>query len=507
MNSLLERYAEQIEGQLECLDRVVITGTLPGLCFAGGMTSFLYSRGIRIFDYTRFAQPLRDQICHNAERSATEAGLKIEYIRSKKNFRQEERIEAILQQRGTHPGLVHIFSVLEPCNTYKPWHDKRTHKNFLKPDSGKCLHYDFYFIDEKLGLCYLRVPTWCPFRLQFYFNGHGWLASRLERKSIGYEMWDNAFVHIDNWEAAQRLADSVNVKTLHRLLDHYAALYCPAWQSLKVAYHWSLMQCEHALDIVFRRGTDLEPVYEHLSRTAVHAVKADHVATFLGRPLHANYQAEIGNRYHTRIEGTCIRHQMGGKASLKMYDKFARILRIETTVNDVHFFKHYRRVEHRDGTTSYQQAPLRKTIYTLGVLMKLTRAANRRYLAFISQLEDPTVGVRQVHKIASPAYENGRSLRGFNLLSREDHELLLAIVRGEFNVNGMTNKALRSVLPRKTPWQVSRLLKRLRSHGMIKKIGHTYKYYLTRLGRQCILAALKLREFVVIPAFSKSAAA
>ncbi len=62
MNSLLERYAEQIEGQLECLDRVVLTGTLPGLCFAQGMTSYLYSRGIRIFDYARFAQPLRDQI-------------------------------------------------------------------------------------------------------------------------------------------------------------------------------------------------------------------------------------------------------------------------------------------------------------------------------------------------------------------------------------------------------------------------------------------------------------
>ena len=30
---------------------------------------------------------------------------------------------------------------------------------------GKCLHYYFYFIDPQLGLCYLRVPTWCPFRL------------------------------------------------------------------------------------------------------------------------------------------------------------------------------------------------------------------------------------------------------------------------------------------------------------------------------------------------------
>ena len=56
-------------------------------------------------------------------------------------------------------------------NTYKPWHDKQTHRTFLRPDTGKCLHYYFYFIDAELGLIYLRVPTWCPFRLQFYCNG------------------------------------------------------------------------------------------------------------------------------------------------------------------------------------------------------------------------------------------------------------------------------------------------------------------------------------------------
>ena len=58
--------------------------------------------------------------------------------------------------------------------------NKRTHETFLKPTTGKCLHYYFYFIDEELGLCYLRVPTWCPFRLQFYFNGHSWLARQLD---------------------------------------------------------------------------------------------------------------------------------------------------------------------------------------------------------------------------------------------------------------------------------------------------------------------------------------
>jgi hypothetical protein len=50
---LTERYDERIAGVLCCFDRVVVTGTLPGVCYAEGMTRFLYANKIRIFDYLR----------------------------------------------------------------------------------------------------------------------------------------------------------------------------------------------------------------------------------------------------------------------------------------------------------------------------------------------------------------------------------------------------------------------------------------------------------------------
>ncbi len=55
--------------------------------------------------------------------------------------------------------MVHIFSAMEPCGAYQPWHDKATHHTFLKYTDSKCLNYYFCFIDTELGLCYLRVPT------------------------------------------------------------------------------------------------------------------------------------------------------------------------------------------------------------------------------------------------------------------------------------------------------------------------------------------------------------
>jgi DNA-binding HxlR family transcriptional regulator len=73
------------------------------------------------------------------------------------------------------------------------------------------------------------------------------------------------------------------------------------------------------------------------------------------------------------------------------------------------------------------------------------------------------------------------------------------LVRGEFAISGFTNEDLRQHLPGKKSGQVTRLLKRLRMHGLIKKVGKRYKYYLTEFGRQVAAMALKLREMVVIP--------
>ena len=110
MELLTDRYAENISGVLSCFDRVVIQGTLPGFCFAGGMSLFLSRNNIRIFDYPRFAEPLRNALRDNAELIAKENGLEIDFIR-KKNFRKEKRIQDIIKSRGDHPGMVHIYSL------------------------------------------------------------------------------------------------------------------------------------------------------------------------------------------------------------------------------------------------------------------------------------------------------------------------------------------------------------------------------------------------------------
>src|SRR6516162_10937198 len=103
MELLTERHADEIAGVLSCYDRILIQGTLPGLCYAEGMTAYLKARQIRIFDYPRFAQPRREALRPECRATGSQARLG-DHVHPQ-NFRKEDRVKEILDQRGHRPGL------------------------------------------------------------------------------------------------------------------------------------------------------------------------------------------------------------------------------------------------------------------------------------------------------------------------------------------------------------------------------------------------------------------
>jgi DNA-binding transcriptional ArsR family regulator len=155
-------------------------------------------------------------------------------------------------------------------------------------------------------------------------------------------------------------------------------------------------------------------------------------------------------------------------------------------------------VEHRDGTRSYQVANMCKSTYSLSDLKDVMFACNRRYIDFLSAIDDPTNGIKKVNKISRSVREKGRSFRGFNLFNEEDEAVICAIGQGGAQGFGIRNFTLRKALD-KSSGQISHILKRLRNHGLIKKVSKSYKYYLNSLGREVTATSLKLKEIFVIP--------
>ena len=155
------------------------------------------------------------------------------------------------------------------------------------------------------------------------------------------------------------------------------------------------------------------------------------------------------------------------------------------------------------GTARESSLGLKKSIYSLIDLREILLGCNQRYLAFLGSLDDTSAGERDLHKLSQPKVPVGaeQSVKGLNFFNPAEQTLLKALQHGEFNIHGCRRADLAAHVPL-APWALSRQLTRLRLLGLIKKVAHTYRYYLTRLGRSAIAAACSITRFNIIPAMA-----
>jgi hypothetical protein len=259
------------------------------------------------------------------------------------------------------------------------------------------------------------------------------------------------------------------------------------------------MQGEYATDLAFRAAATLGPLYEQLTRQSVLNVKAEQIAPFLGRPIIPRLARERGSQFSTRIEGTCIKPRFAD-ASIKMYDKFGQTLRIETTTNDVCFFKPHRKVEHRQGRPTRGLAPVKKSIDSRLELRAILFGCNRRYLAHLSALDEFSAGVRALDRLSKPRRVEDKTVKGINFFDPVDHALPQALQDPRVNIAGLRRTDLLALLDHISPTRLSRQLRRLRDIGVIKRVAGPYRYYLTRIGRRATAALGHLTQSVLIPA-------
>jgi hypothetical protein len=172
---------------------------------------------------------------------------------------------------------------------------------------------------------------------------------------------------------------------------------------------------------------------------------------------------------------------------------------LKVHANDVSQFRIVREVKHKDGTVSEEKAPMKKSIYSLFVLTGILKAANSRYLEFISTFDDPSDGLKNLDKVSKTVESSDRTYKGFNFFNQDDKKLLEVLSRGEFNIKGFQNKRIRKFIPDKSSATISRIIKRLHVHGLIKKVKGTYRYYLTKLGKTVITTGLRVKNLFVVP--------
>jgi len=179
------------------------------------------------------------------------------------------------------------------------------------------------------------------------------------------------------------------------------------------------------------------------------------------------------------------------------------VLRVETTINDPYDMKVFRAKEGDEaGKKSWR--PLRKGMADLHRRAQVSQQANRRYLESLATVAESTPLGPLAEAVCRRTRWKGKAVRALNPLSDEDAQLLAAVHRGEFMINGFRNRDLRAILYSNEPRDlaearrrsavVTRKLRLLRAHSLIHKVPHTHRYTVSSKGQTLITALLAARE-------------
>ncbi len=520
METFVARYRPAITAVLSGFDRLVFRGTLLPLVMERGMHTFLSRARIRLLDFKTYVSATSERVKEASLRAAVEQNRPVRYLESARTDK-EALAHQLLAEHPVKQGLICAFRTVEPCMSFEYHRAADPRERGLRLRPRKCLHIYQYFLHPAFGFLNARLQTWFPFNIQICLNGREWLARQFQRKGhTDFERADNCFTRLGDPALAQRLMDRQLRTGWQRVLDALARTLNPLHPQIFKAwpqtYYWSAYQSEWATDLLFRDPPALAAVYPALVRHATLHFQSPDVMRFLGRKgVHGNFTGEAVSSCKRRPEGVRVKHWVDGN-SIKMYDKAGRVLRIETTIAKTTAFKVRRpRAHSRRRTLAWQ--PLRKGIADLHRRAQVSQRANDTYLEALAAVDDVTPLHQLLDRVARPVTYHGRRVRALRTGDPTDLALLTAITHGEFAIAGFRNRDLRPLLhPSKRPLsadatrrlsaRVSRQLRLLRAHGVIKKIPKTHRYQLTKRGR-LLAAALFAARHATIHKLVGSAAA
>jgi hypothetical protein len=508
MERFLERHNGRVIGTLSGFDRILFRGTLRSLCYTDGLDRFLTAHRILYKNFGATVERFSNQIKQAAHELARQFDRPYQYLASS-TVSKEDIAKQIMARDGVTKGLVCVLGCVEPCQSYTLHRDRQTKHLRLVPAQRKCLHLYFYFVDREFGLMHVRLESWIPFTIQVCVNGREYLARRMDRAGIRYEQRDNCFAWIENLPRAQAMLDDLIGRKWFRFLNALARRVNPLLRSdsgLDLRdYYWTVRQSEYATDVMFRSDEDLAAVYPGLVGHAIQQFRCRDVLRFLGRRTNARFSGEVTSDIQDRPEGVRIKHRVE-ENSIKMYDKQQRVLRIETTINNPRPFKVYREVT-RKGHSCMGWVPMRKGLADMRRRAEIGRAATQRYLEALAVVGQPARTREVLDGVSERVVKQGRAYRPLHPISREETAMFEAMMRGEHLVRGFRNKDIREALGvesagdprcrRQASGQITRYLRLLRAHGLIRKVPRTQYYRITEKGHRVMTTARKLREIDV----------
>jgi hypothetical protein len=350
--------------------------------------------------------------------------------------------------------------------------------------------YYFYLWDEGFGPAFIKICAYFPYPGKIWVNGHEWAKRQALRAGLSFTELSNGFASCEDPAALQQICDRLGPGQIRVFAERWwARLPLPFTRADREAGYWwdiSMRQVEVATTITFAAPRHARAFFEALAADNLDIGRPDNMEIIFNRQVRCVTKGVFRTAVDRDNDGVVI-NAFYRHSRIKTYLKDGRALRVETVINDAYDIGVLRRIEH------------------FGELTAKARDVNHRMLQTMRASQDCVLASPAIERVAQPTL-TGDGRRAPALRFGEPRVMALA---GALSLTlagacGITNKSLRALTARLlgTSYSASQMtydLRRLRLNGLIRRIEHTHTYVLTPDGQRLAIFYTKVYNRLLRP--------
>lgn len=496
-DKLCVHYKDILEGAYDCVDRLVLNGYYPLGCSPGGFRTWFRNlkgsdEGLNNTTLMRMAGRFSSRIKAFCKKKD------IPLVYFKAGERKHEEAEKLLPSDKNFTGIFAVFVSRAPAMVWdvkefgagKIDLRKKTPTPFIN-------HYCFHIIDREWGHITIKMAGHPPYGAQIMLNGHEWVERRKAIQKLSIIKEGNCFTSFSNGEALSRIADTLSIQKGQLEIVCNRWIYKCLWFGLDEGeqersgfkYQYSIYQVEYSRNLLFKRGTLLNEMYQNLITLTRPRLDIKRLTTIMGRKNRPHNRRQKRPGIEIRIEkpdyNLTIFKIHFGKITLKLYDKGERILRAEVVVHNAKELKCKRSVSNFEEIVS-----------KLNIIMN-SFMDNLCY-THVSVLKDGSF-----KQLNSTSKKGEQRLAGVDINKNRTIAILESVLALAIKPNGYTAKNIAILMKERldkkqakdyTPAKAAYDIRKLRGKALVVKIEKSRKYKTTKKGMETIIAVLVLTQ-------------
>ena len=501
-------HADLLEGDYDCVDRLVLNAFFPLGQTGGGMRTWW--RRLRGDDATLDDAHLREMAGAFSRRvRAFCVANAIPLIEAQAGERKHQLAEPYLPTDPKFRGLFVIIAGNAAAPVWEVWRNAQGQITQLQHRKTwpHVRHYHFHIIDAHWGHVIIRMSGYPPFGAQIILNGHEWVERAARRSRAKIAKAGNCFIEGSDFAAinrlARRLAGPAAISRLREVCDRWIyrsalifALTSEDQRRSGFSYQYSVFQLELSRNLLFQRGATMDEVFQKLIDRTRAFLDLKQVKTIFGqshrphnRTTRGRKPPEISKSVQNCGYNLTVFKLQWGNLTLKIYDKGERVLRIEVVVHNAK--------ELRCG----------KMLEKLPVLLErmsdmLVRFLDTVQAAHVGFLDDGTF--EGWHE---PTLRGTKRLAGIDVNKARNRYVLDAVVALSTRPDGFTLPHLADAVRARSGWSAVQYstrhaaydLAKLRGKSLVAPVEHSRRYRAGPAGVRAICAYLALRDKVIKP--------